>query len=137
MIWCYRLLILFGALLVCGGLNWTFVVLVKEGRGLDDLEAIYALLLLGGGIGLCSWAWRKLRQLCLQRIDRYVIHLARNQSEIEVTDIVLSDGMNIRADEASKCLKRLARNGVGSMGVSEVGNDVFRLSDKENTIWLD
>jgi hypothetical protein len=137
MIWRYRLLILFGGLLVCGGLNWTFVVLVKEGRGFDDLETIQALLLLGGGLGLSSWALRKIRQLRLQRIDRHIIHLARNQSEIEVTDIILSDEINIRADEAVECFKRLARNGVGSLGVSEVGNDVFRLSDKENTIWLD
>jgi len=139
MIWRYRLLILFGALLVCAGLNWAFVVLVKEGRGFHDLEAIWALFLLGGGFALCLWAWRKVRQLRLQRIDRHIIHLARNQSEKEVADIVSSEEMNIRADEASESLKRLARNGVGSIGVSEVGNDVFRLSvdDKEQTIWLD
>ena len=139
MIWRYRLLILFGALLLCVGLNWTFVVLVLESRGFNDLETIWALLLLGGGFSLSRWAWGKIRQLRLQRIERHIIHLARNQSEIEVADIVLSEEMNIRADEAGECLKRLDRNGVGSIGVSEVGNDVFRLSvdDKEKTIWLD
>ena len=137
--WRYRLLILFGALLVCGGLNWTFAVLVKERRGFDDLETIWALLLLGGGFALSCWAWRRIRQLRLQRIDRHIIHLARNQSEIEISDIVSSEEMNIRAEEASEGFKRLARNGIGSLGVSEVGNDVFRLSvdGKEKTIWLD
>lgn len=137
MIWRYRSLVLCGVLLVCGGLNWTYVVLVKEGRGFDDLETIQALFLLGGGFGLSSWAWRKMRQLRLKRIERHIINLARNRSEIEVTDLVLSDEINIRADEASECFKRLVRNGVGSIGVSEIGNDVFRLSDKEKTIWLD
>ena len=51
MIWRYRSLVLCGVLLVCGGLNWTYVVLVKEGRGFDDLETIQALFLLGGGFG--------------------------------------------------------------------------------------
>ncbi len=137
MIWRYSLLILFGGLLVCGALNWAFVVLVRESRGFDDLETIQALSLLGGGLSLSSWALRKIRQLRLQRIDRHIIHLARNQGEIEVTDIVLSDEINIRADEAIECLKRLARIGVGSLGVSEAGNDVFRLSDKGDTIWFD
>ena len=137
--WRYRLLILFGALLACGGLNWTFVVLVKERRGFDELETICALLLFGCGFALSCWAWRRIRQLRLQRIDRHIIHLARNQSEIEISDIVSSEEMNIRAEEASEGFKRLVRNGIGSIGVSEVGNDVFRLSvdDKEKTIWLD
>ena len=141
MILLHRLSALLGLIPLAIGLTWTFVVLREIfvlGRSGAGLELAQALALVGGSIALCLWARGKARRLRSLEIDRHILHLAGNQREVAVADLVTNDGIDLTPEEASACLQRLAKMGMGSLGVSETGSNVFRLSPgASETIWLD